>query len=167
MTRHGGQVSGEIAETSCRSPVQDAAALPGESPIDAPKSRDEIEVPVLAQEGKRILPTKRGNPQIVGWDGFAFCFQFETDGRIAMSGFLVDFQNSYRTHPITQPTFVGSLCAEIARFQAGIRPEQLQAPQDNLCGRRCPARKGPGRLRQTKHWYPGSTPHVRIDLFGI
>jgi hypothetical protein len=87
------------------------------SPLDTTESWDEIEVPVLTQEGKRILPAKRGNPQIIGRDGLAFCFQFETYGCIAMSGFLIDIQNAYRTHPITKPAFVGHFVARLRDSQ--------------------------------------------------
>jgi len=57
------------------------------SPIDALESGDEIEVPVSAQERKRILTAERGNPRIIGGNGLAFPFQSHANALILKSSF--------------------------------------------------------------------------------
>lgn len=64
----GRHLSWHAHSRSWRGPRDRRKRLPG----DAPESGDEIEVPVSAQQRKRVLAAKRSDPQVIGRDGLAF-----------------------------------------------------------------------------------------------
>ena len=76
------------------------------SPIDAPKSGDEIEVPVSAQKRKRILAAECGDPQVIGRNGLTFLFQLQANGCIGVRGVIVDVEHSHRSGPFPEPVLV-------------------------------------------------------------
>ena len=76
------------------------------SPVEAPDAGDKIEVPVPAQEWQRMLAAERRYPQIVRGNGPTRLFQLQADGRVGVSGFLVDVQNQHRSDPLAEPTLI-------------------------------------------------------------
>ena len=75
-------------------------------PIDTFEARNEIEVPIPAQQWERVLTAKGGNPKIVRGNWFAFPLQFETDDRIRASRLILDLEHTDRRNPFLEPVFV-------------------------------------------------------------
>ena len=75
-------------------------------PIDAPKSGDEIEVPVSAQKRERILAAECGDPQVIGRNGLTFLFQLQANGCIGVRGVIVDVEHTHRSGPFPEPVLI-------------------------------------------------------------
>jgi len=48
---------------------------------------------IAAQQGKRMLPAKGRNPNVIGWNRLALSLQFQSDLGVTMGGRLVDIQH--------------------------------------------------------------------------
>lgn len=48
---------------------------------------------VAAWQRERVLAAEGGDPQVVGWDGFADALEFLNDFGIVMRGWIVDVQH--------------------------------------------------------------------------
>src|SRR5713226_4315669 len=78
------------------------------SPADAFVPRHQIEMAIAAQQGKRMLPTKGCNPNIIGWNRLALSLQFQSDLGVTMGGRLVNVQDHADAELSREPAFVDS-----------------------------------------------------------
>jgi len=84
------------------------------SPIEPLDSRHRIEVPVMAQEWKAILPAERGNPKVIGWNGLSGLSQLNVDGCIVVCGLLGDIQHRAIGDQTVQPAPIPSPMAGLS-----------------------------------------------------
>jgi hypothetical protein len=63
------------------------------SPIEPLDSGHHIEVPVLAQKWKAMLPTKGRNPEVIGWNRLPGLPQLNVNSCIVMRSLLGDIQH--------------------------------------------------------------------------
>jgi hypothetical protein len=86
----------------------------------------------------------KGRQSTNHWPGWA-CLLFSIRGLWLHSNewFPHRYPERLPHSPNHEASFRRSLCGETARFPAGIRPERLQAPQDNLRGQRFPGGRVP------------------------
>ncbi len=106
-----------------------------------PKSGDEIEVPVSAQERERILPAECGDPQVIGRNGLTFLFQLQANGCIGVRGVIVDVEHSHRSGPFPEPVLIaypvpGLRDAKPVFTQDNRRNRQTLGPGDDFESRR-------------------------------
>ena len=76
------------------------------SPIEAPEPGNKIKMLVPAYKREGMLAAERGDPQIVGGNRLAFPFQLKADGRIGVSGPIVNVEHPHRSDPLAKPALI-------------------------------------------------------------
>jgi len=61
---------------------------------------------ISADDGQRMLSTKRSDPDVVGRNGRSRFFEFGTDGRIGDGGSILDVENAKFVHMFLQPLLI-------------------------------------------------------------
>jgi hypothetical protein len=77
-----------------------------ELPVDAVEPRDEIEVPVSAQQGKRMLTAESRDPNVIGRNRGSGSFEFTANGSIGGRCLLLNVQDPEFRKVFNKPVFV-------------------------------------------------------------